>query len=103
MEENGETVSGDFMNLMKSTRSAFVSALFGQEALQTIAHPQERTAILQASLSSKPTRQPSLIRKRGERPARFASLRQNRPAVQEEVVEDAVPAVPRITRTEKEQ
>ena len=73
IEENGDVVSGDLMNLMKGTKSDFVANLFGQEALNTITHPQERTAIVQAQVSSKPTRTPSVTRRsfrraqRGER------------------------------------
>ena len=71
VEENGDLVSGDLMNLINSTKSDFVRELFGQEALQTITHPQEKTAIMQAQVSSKPLRMPSMARRRGDRPARF--------------------------------
>ncbi|KAJ5899273.1 hypothetical protein N7495_004017 [Penicillium taxi] len=64
IEENGEVISGDLMNLMKSTRSDFVRELFGQEALQTVSHPRERTAIMQAQVSSKPLRMPSMARRK---------------------------------------
>ncbi|KAL8947589.1 MAG: hypothetical protein Q9222_006149 [Ikaeria aurantiellina] len=73
VEDNGEVVPGDLMNLMRSTKSDFVRQLFGQEALHTIVHPNERTAIMQAQVSSKPSRMPSMARRRGERPARFAA------------------------------
>ena len=73
VEENGEVVSGDLMNLISSTKSDFVGQLFGQEALQTVVHPQEKTTIMQAQVSSKPLRQPSVMRKKGERPSRIAS------------------------------
>lgn len=63
IEENGEIVSADLMNLMKSTRSDFVRELFGQDALQTIAHPREKTTIMQAQISSKPLRMPSMARR----------------------------------------
>lgn len=71
VEENGEVISGDLMNLVSSTKSDFVSQLFGQEALQTVTHPQEKTTIMQAQVSSKPLRKPSVMRKKGERPARL--------------------------------
>jgi len=71
VEENGEVISGDLMNLVSSTKSDFVGRLFGQEALQTVVHPQERSTIMQAQVSSKPLRQPSVMRKKGDRPTRF--------------------------------
>ncbi|KAI5285233.1 hypothetical protein KEM54_000737, partial [Ascosphaera aggregata] len=60
IEANGEVVSADLLNLVKSTSSSFIRDLFSTEALSTIVHPQDRNAILQAQLSSKPTRMPSL-------------------------------------------
>lgn len=71
LEENGEVVSGDLMNLVNSTKSDFVRGLFGQEALQPIYHPKEKTAIVQATLSSKPSRAPSMAKRKGDRPLRF--------------------------------
>lgn len=69
VEENGEVISGDLLNLINSTKSDFVARLFGQEALQTVVHPQERTAVMQATVSSKPTRAPSVMsRKNRYRP-----------------------------------
>ncbi|TKA82202.1 hypothetical protein B0A49_00129 [Cryomyces minteri] len=68
LEENGEVISGDLLNLINSTTSPFVSELFGQEALKTVVHPKERTAIMQASVSSRPSRMPSMARRKGERP-----------------------------------
>ena len=73
IEENGEVISGDMMNLINSTKSDFVRQLFGQEALQAVMHPNEKTAVMQAQVSSKPLRMPSVIRRRGERPERFAT------------------------------
>ncbi|KKK18817.1 hypothetical protein ARAM_007342 [Aspergillus rambellii] len=64
LEENAEVISGDLMNIMNSTRSDFVRELFGQEALQTVTHPKERTAIMEAQVSSKPLRMPSLARRK---------------------------------------
>ena len=37
--------------------------LFGQEALHTVMHPNEKTAIMQAQVSSKPSRMPSMARR----------------------------------------
>lgn len=73
VEENGEVIPGDLMNLINSTRSDFVRELFGQEALQKVMHPNERTAIMQAQVSSKPSRMPSMARRKGERPGRLAA------------------------------
>lgn len=71
VEENGEVISGDLMNLIASTKSDFVGQLFGQEALQTVVHPKEKTTIMQAQVSSKPLRKPSVMRKKGDRPSKF--------------------------------
>ena len=73
VEENGEVISGDMMNLINSTKSDFVRQLFGQEALHTVMHPSERTAVMQAQVSSKPLRMPSLAKRRNGRPERFTS------------------------------
>lgn len=75
MDENSEVVSGDMLNLVESTKSEFVRALFKQEALQTTYHPRERTTIVQGTLSSKPTRKPSLAsRNRDRSTGRVAAL-----------------------------
>ncbi|XHG02063.1 hypothetical protein AWENTII_005426 [Aspergillus wentii] len=71
IEENGEVISSDLMNLMKSTRSEFVKDLFGQDALQTVSHPREKTTIMQAQVSSKPLRMPSIARRRTNPSARM--------------------------------
>lgn len=79
VEENGEVISGDLLNLINSTKSGFVSRLFGQEALQTVVHPQERSTVMQASVSSKPMRTPSVMSRRGRgapRRRQDAALRQ---------------------------
>ncbi|KAI9726707.1 MAG: hypothetical protein M1834_008642 [Cirrosporium novae-zelandiae] len=73
VEENGEIISGDLMNLIRSTKSDFVRDLFGQEALNAVRHPREKSAIIQAQVSSKPSRMPSMAKRKGERPARFQS------------------------------
>lgn len=73
VEENGEVIAGDLMNLINSTKSDFVRELFGQEALHTVVHPNEKTAIMQAQVSSKPSRMPSMARRRGNRPPRLAA------------------------------
>ncbi|KAK5062968.1 hypothetical protein LTR84_005044 [Exophiala bonariae] len=87
VEENGDVVSGDLMNLMKSTTSDFVGSLFGQEALNTISHPSEKTAIVQAQVSSKPLRMPSMSRKKHDQLRRTGSRRADRtPAVDESEV-----------------
>jgi chitin synthase len=73
VEENGDVVSGDLMNLIKSTKSDFVRELFGQEALQTITHPKEKTAIMQGQVSSKPMRMPSMARRKIDNASRLAA------------------------------
>ncbi|KAK4970538.1 hypothetical protein LTR66_011538, partial [Elasticomyces elasticus] len=78
LEENGEVISGDLMNLINSTSSPFMHDLFGQDALNTVVHPKERTAIMQASVSSKPSRMPSMARRKGERPDGVGSGRTSR-------------------------
>ena len=80
VEENGEIIPGDMMNLINSTKSDFVRELFGQEALHTVMHPNERSAIMQAQVSSKPLRMPSMARRKGDRPARLAARQQSNPA-----------------------
>ncbi|KAJ4300525.1 hypothetical protein N0V88_003203 [Collariella sp. IMI 366227] len=75
VEENGEVISGDLMNLINSSKSSFVARLFGQEALQTVVHPQERTTVMQASVSSKPMRAPSIMSRRGRRPSTALTAR----------------------------
>ncbi|KAL7627388.1 hypothetical protein AAE478_001581 [Parahypoxylon ruwenzoriense] len=80
VEENGEVISSDVMNLIKSSKSEFVSRLFGQEALQTVMHPQERTTVMQASVSSKPMRAPSVMSRKTTR-----TMGSRRPQRQESV------------------
>lgn len=75
VEENGEVISGDLLNLINSTKSDFVARLFGQEALQTVVHPQERTTVMQATVSSKPMRQPSVMSRRPGRPTTARTTR----------------------------
>lgn len=88
IEENGEVVSGDLMNLIASTKSDFVGQLFGQEALQTVVHPQEKTTIMQAQVSSKPLRKPSVFRRKGGRAARLAPRETEQPTDSAEDVSD---------------
>jgi chitin synthase len=71
MEENAELISGDMINLLKSAQSPFIQQLFGQEALHKMSHPKEKSAIMQASVSSKPTRQPSMARRKADKSGRF--------------------------------
>ncbi|ETN46065.1 uncharacterized protein HMPREF1541_00249 [Cyphellophora europaea CBS 101466] len=78
VESNGDTVSGDLMNLMRSTKSDFVGNLFGQEALNTVTHSADKTAIVQAQVSSKPLRKPSMARRKHDQLARLASRRADR-------------------------
>ncbi|QPH04447.1 hypothetical protein C2857_001449 [Epichloe festucae Fl1] len=75
IEENGEVVSVDLLNMFKSTKSEFVGRLFGQDVLQTVTHPIERTTVMQATISSKPIRSPSVISRKGGRGRGLASQR----------------------------
>ncbi|KAF2772183.1 CHS5 chitin synthase, class V [Teratosphaeria nubilosa] len=68
LELNGEVISGDLMNLMSMSTSAFVGDLFGQEALNKTVNPRDRTTVTQASVASKPSRMPSMARRKGSRP-----------------------------------
>nr|OQO25199.1 hypothetical protein B0A51_07961 [Rachicladosporium sp. CCFEE 5018] len=64
LEANGDAISGDLMNLINSSSSSFVTELFGQEALNKVVHPKDRTAVTQASVASKPSRMPSMAKRR---------------------------------------
>ncbi|KAF2161144.1 glycosyltransferase family 2 protein [Zasmidium cellare ATCC 36951] len=75
LEENGEVISGDLMNLVNTSSSDFVSELFGQEALNKVVHPKDRSAVTQASVASKPSRMPSMARRKGGRPNKLGSRR----------------------------
>ncbi|KAI7207858.1 CHS5 chitin synthase, class V [Hortaea werneckii] len=76
LEANGEIISGDLMNLMSTTTSDLVEELFGQKALEKVVHPRDRSAVQQASVASKPSRMPSMARRKGERPARLGARRE---------------------------
>ncbi|KAF4975949.1 hypothetical protein FZEAL_7329 [Fusarium zealandicum] len=85
IEENGEVISGDLLNMINGSKSEFVLRLFGQEALQTVTHPSERTAVMQATVSSKPMRAPSVMSRKTHRTARpnTAHRRQQQDAMDE--------------------
>ena len=87
VEENGEVISGDLLNLINSTKSDFVARLFGQEVLQTVVHPRERSTVMQASVSSKPMRAPSIMSKRG-RPATALAARRRQEAERDDASAD---------------
>lgn len=76
MEQNAEVISGDLLNLIKNTNSTFIRDLFGQDVLNTVSHPKEKSAIVQASVSSKPTRMPSMSRKKHQQLQRSGTKRQ---------------------------
>ncbi|KAK9446995.1 chitin synthase-domain-containing protein [Limtongia smithiae] len=63
IDANMDDISGDLMNLLTNTTSKFVSSLFNTKAVMAIKHPRERSTVLQGQLSSKPLRQPSILRK----------------------------------------
>jgi chitin synthase len=73
MDANTEVISGDMLNLIGRTRSHFVRELFGQEVLNKVVHPNEQNAVMQASIASKPTRMPSMARKKYDKQARAAA------------------------------
>ena len=101
VEENGDVVSGDLMNMVRATRSDFVASLFGQEALNTVSHPAEKTAIVQAQVSSKPLRMPSLSRKKHEQLRRAGSRRADRSPVPQDSAEVASVADEGVSRRTK--
>lgn len=74
-EENGEVISGDILNMVKSSKSDFVARLFGQDALKTVTHPNERSTIMQATVSSKPMRAPSVVSRKTQRSKAPAAYR----------------------------
>ena len=78
LEANGEVISGDLMNLIGTSSSRFVQDLFGQEALNKVTHPRDRNAITQASVASKPSRMPSMARRRADRRATQKALDDDR-------------------------
>jgi chitin synthase len=73
VDANQEVISGDMLSMIGKTRSHFVRELFGQEVLNKVVHPTERTAVMQATIASKPTRKPSMARKKYDRQARAAA------------------------------
>jgi chitin synthase len=64
IEANGDAISGDLMNLVDSSSSPFVSELFHQDALTKVVHPKDRSAVTQASVASKPSRMPSMAKRK---------------------------------------
>ncbi|KAK5941978.1 hypothetical protein PMZ80_005929 [Knufia obscura] len=95
VEQNSDVVSGDLMNLIKSTKSDFIGGLFGQEALNTVSHPKEKTTIVQAQVSSKPTRAPSVSRKKFQQLQRMESRKADRsPALDPEGDEESLERKP---------
>jgi len=83
IEENGEIISGDLLNMLNQTKSDFVTRLLGQEALQTVSHPQEKSTVMQATISSKPMRAPSVMSRKTTRTMR--ATRAERQRQQEEI------------------
>ncbi|KAL5113990.1 hypothetical protein ACEQ8H_008137 [Pleosporales sp. CAS-2024a] len=71
LEENAELISGDMINLLKSAQAPFIQQLFGQEALHKMSHPKEKSAILQATISTKPSRMPSMARRKADQTGRY--------------------------------
>lgn len=75
IEENAEIISADLMNLLKDATSPFVQELLGQEVMKKVTHPKEKSTIVQGSVSSKPTRMPSVARRNGDKSGRFGRQR----------------------------
>ena len=73
IDQNSEIISADLMNLFRGTTSAFVTDLFSSKAMTTVHHPREKTAIMQGQISSRPLRMPSVMRKKGDKPAAAAA------------------------------
>lgn len=71
LEENAELISGDMINLLKSAQAPFIQQLFGQEALHKMSHPKEKSAIVQATISSKPSRMPSMAKRKTDKTGRY--------------------------------
>ncbi|KAK4166060.1 chitin synthase 8 [Cladorrhinum sp. PSN259] len=90
VEENGEVISGDLMNLINGSKSDFVQRLFGQEALQTVVHPKEKTTVMQASVSSRPMRAPSVMSKHGRSSAARDAARARAAAANERNAAEAL-------------
>nr|XP_036583292.1 chitin synthase [Colletotrichum truncatum]KAF6792268.1 chitin synthase [Colletotrichum truncatum] len=84
IEENGEVISGDLLNMINTTKSDFVARLFGQEALRTVTHPKEKSTVMQATISSKPMRAPSVMSRKTTRTARNQARIQRYQQQQEE-------------------
>lgn len=98
IEENAELISGDMMNLLKTARDPFVQELFGQEALKKVTHPKEKSAIVQASVSSKPMRMPSVAKRRTDKSGRFGRQLN---AFEEDALSDAESAVSAGKKSDK--
>ena len=75
IEENSEIISGDILTMVKQSKSNFVGKLFGQEALKTVPHPNERSTIMQATISSKPIRSPSVVSRKTQKSKAPAAYR----------------------------
>ncbi|KAG7103681.1 Protein BRE4 like protein [Verticillium longisporum] len=69
--------------MINSTKSEFVARLFGQDALQTVTHPKERSTVMQATISSKPMRTPSVMSRKTARTARNQRVLQQKAAEEE--------------------
>ncbi|KAF1949728.1 chitin synthase 6 [Byssothecium circinans] len=71
IEENAETISADMISLFTNARSSFVQELFNQDVFKKFGHPKEKTAIISATVSSKPSRMPSMAKRKGDKSGRF--------------------------------
>lgn len=106
IEENGEIISGDLLNLANSSKSEFVSRLFGQDALQTVSHPNEKAQLMQATVSSKPTRAPSVMSRKTTRSKYAGAFRRQQKQEAVETIDqmsDAASTKPGVTKHASEQ
>ncbi|KAF2747835.1 glycosyltransferase family 2 protein [Sporormia fimetaria CBS 119925] len=99
MEENAELVTGDIMNLFRSTRNEFIRELLEQDVVKAIPHPKEKSTIVQASVSSKPTRKPSVTKRNSDGASRFGLPRN---AFSDEPASDADSAVSGEKKSDKQ-
>ena len=65
VEKNQETISADFISLFKNNPSSFVSDLFQDKLVSAKFHPRNEKTVVGGFGGSRPTRTPSVRRKRG--------------------------------------
>jgi chitin synthase len=98
IEQNGEIISADMMNLFRTTTSSFITDLFNSKAVTTVHHPREKTAIMQGQVSSRPLRMPSVMKKRGTKPTIKADSKEP-PANEQGTAGQFVSALDTVTKS----